>query len=166
MNALQTFFAKLPHGFITSEEQLKELIALHRLCLVLVRLGGPGGRFLAPAQNVRVLCDYCEKSGDWIRDWAIAPVELDRAADWQPEPPPAMPPRPPRQVHTYRTSNAAAFDADCAICGGKMRDSIHGATDEERARRVEIPDRVVFDESQCGGAFDGNQVISDADPGL
>jgi len=23
-----------------------------------------------------------------------------------------------------------------------------------------------FDESQCGGVFDGNQVTSDADPGL
>jgi hypothetical protein len=143
MNALQTFFAKLPHGFITSEEQLKELVGLHRLCLVLVRLGGPGGRFLAPAQNVRVLCDYCEKSGDWIRDWSIAPVELDRAAAWRPEPPPAMPPN-------YTSGR-----------GGRLTISL-----TEPQKRQEIPDRAMFDERDCGGVFDGNQVISDADPGL
>lgn len=33
-------------------------------------------------------------------------------------------------------------------------------------KRIEIPPAVEFDESAIGGAFDGNQVTSDADPGL
>ena len=37
---------------------------------------------------------------------------------------------------------------------------------DENTKQIEIPAAVEFDESQCGGAFDGFTVTSDADPGL
>lgn len=36
----------------------------------------------------------------------------------------------------------------------------------EPTRREVVPEAVMFDESVCGGVFDGRQVVSDADPGL
>lgn len=33
-------------------------------------------------------------------------------------------------------------------------------------KRVTVSDSVIFNEADCGGAFDGRQVTSDADPGL
>lgn len=42
------------------------------------------------------------------------------------------PPNPATQPHIFKNSNNKEFDSDCSICGGKLRDSIHGATDEIR----------------------------------
>lgn len=39
--------------------------------------------------------------------------------------------------HAYRHSNPAQFDSNCAVCGGKGRDSVHGATDEARAKSAQ-----------------------------
>lgn len=36
----------------------------------------------------------------------------------------------------------------------------------EPTRREVVCEAVMFDESDCGGVFDGRQVVSDADPGL
>src|SRR2546423_1163620 len=35
--------------------------------------------------------------------------------------------------HIYENSSPAGWDSNCAICGGKLRDSVHGASDEIRA---------------------------------
>lgn len=41
-------------------------------------------------------------------------------------------------THTYENRNPNAFDSDCRKCGGKHRDSQHGATDEIREDRVTL----------------------------
>ncbi len=35
--------------------------------------------------------------------------------------------------HIYQYSDPEAFDSNCAICGGKNRDSVHGRSDDGRA---------------------------------
>ena len=42
------------------------------------------------------------------------------------------------KTHSYINSNPQAFDSDCAICGGKCRDSIHGATNEIREKNANL----------------------------
>lgn len=32
------------------------------------------------------------------------------------------------ESHAFKNSNPAAFDSDCAVCGGKHRDAIHPKT--------------------------------------
>jgi len=45
------------------------------------------------------------------------------------------------KIHIYKNSNPQGFDSDCAICGCKMRDSVHGVTDEIRAASVNEAER-------------------------
>lgn len=142
MNAFEQFLQDKPNGFL-NRAQLLELEKLHRLCLVVVRLRGLGGRFMCPAQNARVLMAYCERALDPVRDVSIHQSEIDRAPRWQPERPPAMPPN-------YTAGR-----------GGRLTISL-----TEPEKRQQIPDNRFFDESACGGAFDGFTVTSDADPGL
>lgn len=44
------------------------------------------------------------------------------------------------KTHTYQNSNPSGFDANCLTCGGKLRDSQHGATDELRAASILAPE--------------------------
>lgn len=59
--------------------------------------------------------------------------------------------------HEYR-------DPDRIPAALTSAEAIKRARDE--AQRIEYPDHVPFRESECGGAFDGFSVSSDADPGL
>lgn len=43
--------------------------------------------------------------------------------------------------HAYVSDERADFDSNCAVCGGKCRDSVHGATDEIRAENAGIAAR-------------------------
>lgn len=163
MNAFQRFIKALPCYFVT-HDKLPELIELHRLCLCCVRLGGPGGRFFAPAQNVAKLLEYCEAAGDYVRDVSIATSEIETAHDWRPE---------PKADHCrdcgthYEKHNLCGCQycpncwLSCPRCGGRRRDSEQAPT-----KTVRLSESVMFNESDCGGAFDGRQVTSDADPGL
>jgi hypothetical protein len=50
------------------------------------------------------------------------------------------------KAHAYRSDGRSDFDSNCAVCGGKCRDSIHGATDEIRAANAENADRMKYHE--------------------
>jgi hypothetical protein len=39
--------------------------------------------------------------------------------------------------HSFINSDPAGWDSNCAICGGKHRDSIHGATEEIRKQKAQ-----------------------------
>lgn len=82
MNALQTFIASLPGGFITSE-QLPALAQLDRLCPVLVRCGGC--RFTCAAQDVTHLIRCVVAGGDYVRDVSLPVGSMERAAKWMPD---------------------------------------------------------------------------------
>lgn len=80
MNALQTFIAKLPFGFITSA-QLPELIALDRLHPCLIRCGGC--RVTTAAQDVEHVIRCISAGGDYVRDVSLPVGSMERAAKWQ-----------------------------------------------------------------------------------
>lgn len=57
--------------------------------------------------------------------------------------------------------------------GGQVQNASHGICERHRREMLTELDRreahrqaCQWDESQCGGVFDGHQVTSDADPGL
>jgi hypothetical protein len=130
MNALQSFIASKPCGFL-KDTDIPALIALDRLCPVLVRCGGC--RFTCSAQDIAHIIRCIEAGGDYVRDVSFPVGSLELAARWQPEP---NAPRP--FTHEERKADLA------------KRKVIHAP----------------FDESQCGGVYDGFSVSSDADPGL
>lgn len=82
MNALQTFIAKLPFGFITSA-QMPELIALDRLHPCLIRCGNC--RVTTPAQDVEHVIKCIAVGGDYVRDVSLPVGSMERAANWQPK---------------------------------------------------------------------------------
>jgi hypothetical protein len=137
MNTLQTFIQTLPCGFITAA-QMSELIKLDRLCPVLVRCGC--GRFTCAAQDVAHFIKCVEAGGDYVRDVSLPVGSMERAANWAPE--------PASNIQHQATGTRAA--------------GLLGVTPKHlRANRA-----AYWDESQCGGVFDGHQVASDADSGL
>lgn len=139
MNKLQQFIQSQPCGFLTSREDEDTLIALDRLFPMLVRCGGC--RFTCAAQDIRHLVKCVEAGGDYVRDVSFPVGAFERAASWQPEP---------------NYTDAWTREAKEAARPEKQRPSawcINRGTPH-------------FNENDCGGAFDGNQVTSDADPGL
>lgn len=57
-------------GFVTTEEELEEIVKYHRLTRLLVRCGN--GRFVAPAQDVAHFVKIINESGaDHVRDISI-----------------------------------------------------------------------------------------------
>jgi len=82
MNALQTFIASVPCGFLKSTDMPK-LIELDRLCPVLVRCGGC--RFTCAAQDCAHLIKCIEASGDYCRDVSFPTGSVERAATWVPD---------------------------------------------------------------------------------
>jgi len=139
MNAFETFLAARPFGFITDKD-LPELIALHRLCQCLVRCGCC--RFTCAAQNIAHLLKCIDAGGDYVRDVSVTSAELAAAPAWRP--PPISP-----------FVNLAAITA-----------KVHAQMDNWQKKQNRRSASTAFDEADCGGAFDGSQVISDADPGL
>lgn len=83
MNALESFIASKPMGFI-AQADLPELIKLDRLCPLLVRIGG--GRFTCAAQDLEHLSACVVAGGDYVRDVSFPVDSIERAAKWQPEP--------------------------------------------------------------------------------
>lgn len=82
MNALETFLAGKPFGFITDKD-LPELIALHPLCQCLVRCGCC--RFVCAAQDVAHLLKCIDAGGDYVRDVSVTSQEIAAAPAWRRE---------------------------------------------------------------------------------
>lgn len=118
MNALQSFIASKPGGFLRDTD-IPELIRLDRLCPVLVRCGGC--RFTCAAQDCARLIRAVERDGDYVRDVSFPVGSDERAALWQPDCPvtplrmtPARftaPKRPMRESMPFNESDCSgAFD--------------------------------------------------------
>lgn len=140
MNTLQKFIQSKPFGFLT-EADLAELIKLDRLFPVLVRCGGK--RFTCAAQDCAEMIKAIEAAGDYVRDVSCPVGSLERAANWKPEGGLA--------TVIYRSANLRAANLIAPSANRKT-----GAP----------PFNYSFNENDCGGAFDGHQVTSDADSGL
>ena len=80
MNALQTFLATLPCGFLNGQPQMNQLKALDRLLPVLVRCGG--GRFTCAAQDFEHFMACVIAGGDYVRDVSAPVGSSERAATW------------------------------------------------------------------------------------
>ena len=89
MNALQAFIASHPCGFLGTSSELADdlgkLIAIDRLCPVLVRCGAC--RFTCAAQYVSHLMHCIGAGGDYVRDVSFPVGSQERAASWQPQMP-------------------------------------------------------------------------------
>lgn len=138
MNTLQTFIKSKPYGFLTNRD-IETLIALDRLFPVLIRTSGC--RLTCGAQYVVHIIQCLAKSGDWVRDVSLPVGSFERASDWQPEPAPQFKAEHPIERSSETAPDGLTFDGEASYS-------------------------CPFDESQCGGVFDGRQVTSDADPGL
>ncbi len=140
MNKLQQFIASKPGGYLKDTDILT-LVALDRLCPVLVRCGGC--RFTCAAQDVAHLEACITAGGDYIRDVSFPVGSLEKAANWVQEP----------------SFEKCRYNAENTKSNGLL-----GVVANKS--KATAPAGYAFDESQCGGVFDGNQVTSDADPGL
>lgn len=138
MNAFEKFLSERPFGFVTVAD-MPELIQLHRLCQCLVRCGSR--RFICAAQDVAGMIRAVEKDGDYVRDVAITSTEIEAAPRWV------------REVVRVNIRHAMNAQTEAVSLAG-------------RAPSGPWCGEIHFDESECGGAFDGTQVSSDADSGL
>lgn len=146
MNRLQRYIQRIndeQYGFLR-DTNLPELIAIDRLCQVLVRCGGC--RFTCAAQDVTHLEACVTAGGDYVRDVSFPVGAWERAAGWKPE----FTDKSNGITYRYEPSVGVA----CAV------------TPQPERRTASQSHAAWFNENDCGGAFDGNQVISDADPGL
>jgi len=109
MNTLQTFIKSQPYGFITDKELLK-LVAIDRLCQVLVRCGGC--RFTCAAQDVAHLETCIKAGGDYVRDVSFPVGSFERAASWQPAP----------AAYTVETARRALKHASVATTARVVRE--------------------------------------------
>jgi hypothetical protein len=75
---LTAFIAARTHsGYFLNEQQLAQLVAIDRLCPVLVRLERT--RFTCPAQNAQTLMDYAQNAGDHVRDVSLPRSVIEQA---------------------------------------------------------------------------------------
>jgi hypothetical protein len=134
--AFAAFILLRPFGFITTGD-VAQVMEFDRLAPLLVRCGQV--RFTCGAQYLARMIEMITEAGDYVRDVSFPAGVINEA----------------RQV----AASAPDFPA------GKQLAAVAG--DElplkEKAVGVFAP---VFDESECGGAFNGFTVVSDADPGL
>jgi hypothetical protein len=139
MNKLQQFIQSKPCGFLRDTD-MPALIALDRLFPVLVRCGGC--RFTCGAQDFEHLERCLVAGGDYVRDVSFPVGSMERAVAWVPEP------TFEERKELFRLAKNATSAGDVATVRA-IRDSLEQ-----------------FDESRCGGVFDGSRVTSDADSGL
>lgn len=143
MNKLQQFIHSVPLGFLKSED-IAPLIAIDRLCYVLVRCGGC--RFTCAAQDVEHLIKCVSAGGDYVRDVSFPVGAMERAASYVPEP--------------FRSEHPCPMPIQPAKFA-----QAEGAMPFPR-RTPSQSHAAFFNENDCGGVFDGHGVTSDADPGL
>lgn len=135
MNRLQQFIKRINDancGFLMDTD-IPELIAIDRLCQVLVRCGGC--RFVCSAQDVAHLEKCVVAGGDYVRDVSFPVGAFERAANWVHENCPVTP------VSTL----PASFLQKRGVTHALKPHSTH------------------FHENDCSGSFDGNSVHSDTE---
>ena len=124
------------NGGFLTETEIHALAELDRLRLVLVRCNN--GRFMCPAQDVEWFSDLIESTGkEWVRDVALPTADPAYRGD-------------------YTTSTTMEHH--------KPENSVCRNLDPQPRPAARPSCR--FNEADCGGAFDGFNVTSDADPGL
>lgn len=137
-------------GFLT-EADLVELAELDRLRQCLCRFNN--GRFLCAAQDVAHFVGIIEHSKEeWLRDVSLPSSDPIFRGDYTTNATEAFH-RPMWEANArreVRRKEPAYVDPD-GNEHGSMRDVMQACQ---------------FNESDCGGAFDGFNVTSDADPGL
>jgi len=141
MNKLQLFIASCGFGGFVTEKQMPELIAIDRLAPLLVRCGGK--RFTCAAQDLASMLAAVVAGGDYVRDVSFPVGSMERAEHWRDE----------GFTVTAKLSKEIPV-RDFNLPSGAIKPS-RPRSDFNR-----------FDESDCGGVFDGRGVVSDADPGL
>jgi hypothetical protein len=156
---LAEFILAHPFGFVT-EAEMPAIIEQDRLVPLLVRCGGT--RFCAGAQYIAGLLKMVEAGGDYVRDVSFPSGVIDEA----------------RAVVAGRvapTTREVDLPAPAAVpvkvlestrCHGLQPKGFQAEVDARKVKRVRLSDSVMFNEGDCGGAFDGTRVTSDADPGL
>ena len=159
------------HGFL-SPADVRSVAESDRLRLLLVRCGNC--RFLCPAQDVDHILAIIQKEGsDYVRDVSLPAGDSAHNRNYKPATDPYLEAHwrkvdervghDQKQPTNYHGMPAGLTTAD-AIQRSKPRP---GGTGLPLTPNHPIPDpRFHFDEADCGGAFDGFTVTSDADPGL
>ena len=123
-------------GGFLNETDINDLAELDRLRLVLVRCNN--GRFMCPSQDVAWFSDLLESTGkEWVRDVALPTSDPVYRGDYSTS----------TTVEHHKPSNSGRRNLD---------------PQPRRATRSSCR----FREADCGGAFDGFNVTSDADSGL
>lgn len=127
-------------GFLTVA-QAEELNKLDRLFPVLVRCGC--NRFTCSVQYLKGMIICVEAGGDYVRDVSIPVGTEARQAAWV-------------ELGTIEAVKYQAANLKAAGLVGQVSNK----------SKASAPPRYHFNENDCGGVFDGNRVVSDADPGL
>jgi hypothetical protein len=162
---LAVFVNGLRCGFISVKQGL-ELRSIDRLCPVLVRCQSV--RFVCAVQDLSTMIARMRAAGDEVRDVSVTSGVLEEARKFI-----GVPAVKPWAISKAMSGVKAAIKAEPFVCECGKPGRWHG---DRAGRRVLCCDQcwenqyraviAPFNESDCGGAFDGNQVISDADPGL
>jgi len=150
MNKLQLFIASCGFGGFVTEKQMPELIAIDRLAPLLVRCGGK--RFTCAAQDLAPMLAAVEAGGDYVRDVSFPVGSMERAEHWRPE-----------VVHVHAKLSKEIPVRDFNLPSGAINPGLSRFINDVIRNTRELNR---FDESDCGGVFDGHGVVSDADPGL
>ena len=160
--ALAQFVLALPCGFLT-DDQLPALVALDRLTPVLVRC--EGGRFTCPAQDAAHFIALVERDGrEHVRDVSICASVLAEARIARDHP---LPEAALARLQAHVKSTLAAPLAGCPpLPEIKPLSPLAKPIPHRATRTVRLSDSVMFNEGDCGGAFDGRQVTSDAEGNL
>lgn len=170
MNNLQKFISSKPCGFLTDGD-MPALIELDRLCPVLVRCGGC--RFTCGAQYLDHMIKCIEAGGDYVRDVSFPVGAVECAAAWVPAGNGlvAHVPAPLNRAQDLalnqmpsRQTMADPAEKQNINAAGELQEVLakrHLAATQRQSRQTHA-----FNESDCGGVFDGFGVTSDADPGL
>ena len=140
MNTFQKFIADHPGGFL-KDTDMPALIAMHRLCPVVVRCGNC--RFVAGAQDVPHLIKCIRAGGDYVRDVSITYDAQQNSAAWHYEP--TCDARPAQQRPESWSLNRP-----------KLKTAANLRAQDYQEGRDWI----------CTGNFDGNTCGTDADSGL
>ena len=130
------------NGGFLNETDIRSLAELDRMRLVLVRCNN--GRLLCPAANAEWFSDLLESTGkEWVRDVSLPASDPIYRGDYD-----------------ARTTVDPPFSSDRPDKTEKLKAWPAMAPNYGRHPAPR------FNEAECGGAFDGFCVTSDADPGL
>lgn len=189
---LARFIVGRPFGFVT-EAEMPAIVEQDRLIPLLVRCGGT--RFMAGAQYISGLLKMVEAAGDYVRDVSFPAGVINEARQVEASGKATMTEEERLMgapgLHVFAGEPAPVFRTAAPrrrAVAGKADKPTGEVTREGQTiwyhyqdaegndyesqqppggwRRQVLSEGVIFNEGDCGGAFDGFQVTSDADPGL